>query len=118
MFIIFSFFGFPFLFLFFYFLRPDPPPATRYPSPATRHLSTRHPPPATRHPSPAEKSCRQLICLSTLVGWVSVDMSADILADSWPRVGRHVSQEVSKSHNIWEVAIVKRFKQESMLPIH
>ena len=46
MFIIFSFFGFPFLFLFFYFLRPDPPPATRYPSPATRH------------PSPAEKSCR------------------------------------------------------------
>ena len=39
MFIIFSFFGFPFLFLFFYFLRPDPPPATRYPSPATRHPS-------------------------------------------------------------------------------
>ena len=36
----------PFYFYFFYFLRPDPPPATRYPSPATRH------------PSPAEKSCR------------------------------------------------------------
>ena len=49
----------------------------------------------------------QLIRLSTLVGWVSEDMSADILADSWPRVGRHVKQEVSKSHNIWEVAIVK-----------
>ena len=55
MFIIFSFFGFPFLFLFFYFLRPDPPPATRYPSPATRHPSTRYPSPVTRHPrkSPA-----------------------------------------------------------------
>ena len=58
MFIIFSFFGFPFLFLFFYFLRPDPPPATRYPSPATRFPSSRYPPPVTRHPSPAEKSCR------------------------------------------------------------
>ena len=45
MFIIFSFFRFPFLFLFFYFLRPDPPPATRYPSPATRHPS-----PVTRQP--------------------------------------------------------------------
>ena len=50
MFIIFSFFGFCFFFLLFisYFLRPDPPPATRYPSPATRDPSTRHPLPVTR----------------------------------------------------------------------
>ena len=93
-------------------------PTTRHPLPVTRYPPPDYPPPATRHPSPAEKSCRQLICLSTLVSWVSVDMSADILADSWPRVGRHVSQEVSRLHNIWEVAIVKRFKQDSMLPIH
>ena len=46
--------------LFFHFLRPDPPPANHYPSPATRYPSTHYPPPVTRHPSPAEKSCRPI----------------------------------------------------------
>ena len=36
MFIIFFFFWFPFFIFIFYFLRPDPPPATRHPSPVTR----------------------------------------------------------------------------------
>ena len=54
MFIIFFFFWFPLFIFIFYFLRPDPPPATRYPSPAThypstRYLSTRYPSPVTRH---------------------------------------------------------------------
>ena len=68
MFIIFSFFGFPFLFLFFYFLRPDPPPATRYPSPATRH-----PPPATRHPrkSPGVKKWVILIAFRSRYSFVT-----------------------------------------------
>ena len=44
----------------------------------------------------------QLICQSTSVGRVSVDMSADMLANSWLGVGRHVSQEVSKLQIIWE----------------
>ena len=53
----------------------------------------------------------QLICQPTSVGQVLVNMLTDILANSSPRVGRHVSREVSKSYNIWEVAIVKRFTQ-------
>ena len=60
----------------------------------------------------------QSMCQSTSLGQVSVDILADILADSWPKVARHVSREVSKLHKIWEVAIVKRFKQESMLTIY
>ena len=38
----------------------------------------------------------QLVCQSTSVGRVSVNMLADILANSWLGVGRHVSQEVCK----------------------
>ena len=55
---------------------------------------------------------------STSVRWVSVDMLADILADSWPRVGRYVRRKVSKLPKIWKLKFVKRFKQESMLTIH
>ena len=44
----------------------------------------------------------QLVCQSTSVGRVSVDMLADILAISWLGEGRHVSQEVSKLQIIWE----------------
>ena len=55
--------------------------------------------------------------VSLSVRWVSVNMLADILADSWPRVGRYVSRKVSKLHKIWEVVIVNKFKQESILTI-
>ena len=51
----------------------------------------------------------QLICQSKSVGRVLIDMLADILADSLSREGTYVSWEVFKLHNIWEVAIVKRF---------
>ena len=57
------------------------------------------------------------LCQSISVRWVLVDMLADILADSWPRVGRYVSWKVSKLHKIWEVVIVNRFEQESVLTI-
>ena len=51
-------------------------------------------------------------------GQLSVNILADILADSWLRVDRYVRRKVSKLQNIWKVEFVKRIKQESMLTIH
>ena len=39
----------------------------------------------------------QLTCQSTSVGRVLVNMLANILANSWPRVGKHVSWENTSS---------------------
>ena len=58
-----------YFYYFFYFWRPDPPPTTRHPSPATRLPPTHHPPPVTRHPrkSPA-------VAFTTRFQWNSIHL--------------------------------------------